>query len=347
LGDAGGFRRQATASGVGRALGPAGARRRVAANRAGAGLLAHSPVRARAPRAVQFVCRTGARRGGARGSARGPSGERAKRAGAGGAGLARGRPLRPLHRWRALPDAAEPGGTHASGRLCFGTPAGADRAGSSGQRRKCAAGSLPRSCLPHAPLDRRGFAGGATGGVRARRVGGTAVAGRRVARALPGRSIGHGRHAEGRPPANGRGHRATAFGPGSGGLRDGGGPGRLRLRGTPAMLRANLSLRSAACRHDIRLAACVALGDAVGRGFDLHRSYWLPMTVAIVLKPDFASTFSRGVLRLAGTFAGLIFATPLFHLLPAAPAAQVAAIAALMFVLRCWGPANYGIFVTA
>lgn len=124
-------------------------------------------------------------------------------------------------------------------------------------------------------------------------------------------------------------------------------PWHLRLGGTLATLRANLSLRSAACRHAIRLAACVALGDAVGRGFDLHRSYWLPMTVAIVLKPDFASTFSRGVLRLAGTFAGLIFATALFHLLPAAPAAQVAAIAALMFVLRCWGPANYGIFVTA
>jgi uncharacterized membrane protein YccC len=124
-------------------------------------------------------------------------------------------------------------------------------------------------------------------------------------------------------------------------------PWRLRLSGTLATLRANLSLRSAACRHAIRLAACVALGDAVGRGLDLHRSYWLPMTVAIVLKPDFASTFSRGLLRLAGTFAGLIFATALFHLLPAAPAAQVAAIVALMYVLRCWGPANYGIFVAA
>jgi uncharacterized membrane protein YccC len=124
-------------------------------------------------------------------------------------------------------------------------------------------------------------------------------------------------------------------------------PWHLRLGGTLATLRANLSLRSAACRHAVRLAVCVALGDAVGRGFSLHRSYWLPMTVAIVLKPDFASTFSRGVLRLAGTFAGLIFSTLLFHLLPAAPAAQASAIVALMFVLRCWGPANYGLFVTA
>lgn len=124
-------------------------------------------------------------------------------------------------------------------------------------------------------------------------------------------------------------------------------PWRLRLGGTLATLRANLSLRSAACRHAIRLAVSVALGDAVGRGFEFERSYWLPMTVAIVLKPDFASTFSRGALRLAGTFAGLAGATALFHVLPVGGAAQVLAIAALMFVLRCWGPANYGIFVTA
>ncbi len=124
-------------------------------------------------------------------------------------------------------------------------------------------------------------------------------------------------------------------------------PWRLRLGGTLATLRANLSLRSAACRHAIRLAVCVAAGDAIGREFELQRSYWLPMTIAIVLKPDFASTFSRGVLRLGGTFVGLGFATALFHVLPASPAAQATAIVALMFVLRCWGPANYGIFVTA
>jgi uncharacterized membrane protein YccC len=124
-------------------------------------------------------------------------------------------------------------------------------------------------------------------------------------------------------------------------------PWRLRLHGTWATLHANLSLRSAACRHAVRLSACVALGDAFARSFELRRSYWLPMTIAIVLKPDFTATFSRGVLRLAGTYAGLIFATALFLVLPATPAAEVAAIVALVFVLRCWGPANYGILATA
>ena len=41
----------------------------------------------------------------------------------------------------------------------------------------------------------------------------------------------------------------------------------------------------------------------------LPRSYWLAMTIALVLKPDFGSTFSRGILRLAGTYVGLFVAT--------------------------------------
>jgi len=111
-------------------------------------------------------------------------------------------------------------------------------------------------------------------------------------------------------------------------------------------VRANLHLDSAACRHAIRLAVCVAIGDALARGLELQRSYWLPMTIAIVLKPDFATTFSRGVLRLAGTFAGLVLATGVFHVLPPGNASQVVLIAVFMFLMRCFGPANYGIQTT-
>ena len=74
-----------------------------------------------------------------------------------------------------------------------------------------------------------------------------------------------------------------------------------------------MTFESAAFRHAIRLAVCVALAAAVGRAVSWHRTYWLPMTVAIVLKPDFTATFSRGVLRVTGTLTGLAFATLLFH----------------------------------
>jgi uncharacterized membrane protein YccC len=123
-------------------------------------------------------------------------------------------------------------------------------------------------------------------------------------------------------------------------------PWSLRLIGVFAILRANTSLRSAACRHAIRLAVCIAIAETAGRGFGLSRAYWLPMTVAIVLKPDFTTTFTRGVLRLAGTFAGLGLATVLFRILPMPVPAQIALVAASMFAMRRFGPANYGIFVT-
>jgi uncharacterized membrane protein YccC len=124
-------------------------------------------------------------------------------------------------------------------------------------------------------------------------------------------------------------------------------PWTLRLRGSLATLRANLTFESAAFRHAIRLAVCVTLAAAIGRAVSWHRTYWLPMTVAIVLKPDFTATFSRGVLRVAGTLTGLAFATVLFHFVSTTVITQIILIALLTFVLRSLGAANYGILTAA
>jgi uncharacterized membrane protein YccC len=124
-------------------------------------------------------------------------------------------------------------------------------------------------------------------------------------------------------------------------------PAALRLASALAILRANLTLSSTACRHAIRLAVCLSVGDLGGRLLDWRRSYWLPMTIAIVLKPDFTSTFSRGVLRLAGTFAGLALATVLLHFIHPSLISQALFIAFFMFMLRCFGPANYGVLVVS
>jgi len=124
-------------------------------------------------------------------------------------------------------------------------------------------------------------------------------------------------------------------------------PRWLRLTGARAILRANLSLDSAAMRHALRLAVCVTIGDLLGVATGWTRAYWSPMTIAIVLKPDFTATFSRGILRVAGTLIGLAFATALFHVLSPSVAVQVALIGIFAFLLRCFGPANYGVFVIA
>jgi uncharacterized membrane protein YccC len=124
-------------------------------------------------------------------------------------------------------------------------------------------------------------------------------------------------------------------------------PWRLRLAGTFATLTANLTPRSAAFQHAVRLSICVALGEIAARVVEFGRGYWIPLTIAIVLKPDFTATFSRGLLRIFGTFAGLVLATLLFHFTVPAPWVEVLLIAILGFVLRCYGPANYGILVIA
>lgn len=122
-------------------------------------------------------------------------------------------------------------------------------------------------------------------------------------------------------------------------------PWKLRLAGFVAVFRANLSLRSSVCRHAVRLAGCVALADLLARSMHWDRAYWAPMTAAIVLKPDFTSTLTRGVLRLAGTFAGLALATALFAALAPSIQVQVMLITAFMFAMRWAGGANYGILV--
>lgn len=124
-------------------------------------------------------------------------------------------------------------------------------------------------------------------------------------------------------------------------------PWSLRLTGPLAMLRANLSLQSAAFRHALRLSICVAAGEALSHLVGWQRSYWIPMTIAIVLRPDFSGTFSRGVLRLLGTLIGLALATGLFHVLSPSPGVTVALIFLLTFLMRSLGTANYGLFVMA
>ena len=122
-------------------------------------------------------------------------------------------------------------------------------------------------------------------------------------------------------------------------------PWTLRITGALAALHSNLRLQSAAFRHALRLAGCLAVGQIASRFLGWQRAYWLPMTIAIVLKPDFAATFSRGLLRLAGTMISLALATGILHLLAAPRSVEIVFIAISTFVLRCFGPANYGILV--
>lgn len=124
-------------------------------------------------------------------------------------------------------------------------------------------------------------------------------------------------------------------------------PWKMQSVNWRAAMRANLSWSSAVFRHAVRLSVCVSAGEMIGRSISWQRAYWLPMTVAVVLKPDFTTTFSRGSLRLAGTIVGLVIATVLYHLIPQSGWTQLVLVGAFTFMLRYLGPANYGIFTVA
>lgn len=121
-------------------------------------------------------------------------------------------------------------------------------------------------------------------------------------------------------------------------------PWRYRFRGTVATLRANFTFESTGFRHAVRLAVCVAIGEVISHMLSVQRSYWVPMTVAIVLKPDFSGTFNRGLLRIGGTVVGLLLATALFHVLPPRPVTEIILMVFFTFLVRSAGSANYGIF---
>ncbi len=124
-------------------------------------------------------------------------------------------------------------------------------------------------------------------------------------------------------------------------------PRRLRPYGAWRRLRANLTLRSAAFRHAARLVICIMLAKGLAVVLAMPHTYWIPMTVAIVLKPDFTATFTRGMARLAGTLAGLLVMSLVLHVVPATAWWYIVLVGVSTFAVRGVGRSNYAILVFA
>ena len=124
-------------------------------------------------------------------------------------------------------------------------------------------------------------------------------------------------------------------------------PAALRGHSPLATLRASLTPHSVAFRHAVRTAGCFSIALLLSRQLALPHGYWLPMTVAIVLRPDFAATFNFGLLRVVGTILGLLLTTALLHLAPNEPWVHLALMAVLCMGFRYLATAHYGIAVAA
>lgn len=111
-------------------------------------------------------------------------------------------------------------------------------------------------------------------------------------------------------------------------------------------LRANSSTGSAFAQHGVRLGVTLAIAEFLAHVLPLQRGYWIPLTAVLVLRSDFATTFTRGVARLLGTLLGAVLASlvALTHPGPAADLILALAFATAGFIVF---NVNYAAFSTA
>lgn len=114
---------------------------------------------------------------------------------------------------------------------------------------------------------------------------------------------------------------------------------RTRLRDLADRTVASPDSRSFA----VRLALCMTIAEIARQLLPLERPYWVLLTVAIVLKPDFGSVFTRAVQRGVGTLIGVLIGSLLLAVLPR-DAWVLVAMAVAAGLLPWARGANFGLF---
>ncbi|MEJ7610432.1 MAG: FUSC family membrane protein [Ferruginibacter sp.] len=74
----------------------------------------------------------------------------------------------------------------------------------------------------------------------------------------------------------------------------------------PALFMNNLNFRSNIFRHSLRVALSLLAGFIVSLLFGIGHSYWILLTIVVILKPAYSLSKSRNADRLLGTIAGLV-----------------------------------------
>ena len=80
------------------------------------------------------------------------------------------------------------------------------------------------------------------------------------------------------------------------------------------LLLSNFSIKSDSFRHAIRVSFAVILGFLVSQFFKIVHSYWVLLTIIVILKPAYSLTKKRNVQRLTGTIAGVAIGVAILYL---------------------------------
>ncbi|MBW2960730.1 FUSC family protein [Mesonia aestuariivivens] len=71
-----------------------------------------------------------------------------------------------------------------------------------------------------------------------------------------------------------------------------------------SILKENFSLSSTIFRHSLRLAIVMIIGILVGNFFHLQNSYWILLTIVVIMRPNYGLTKERSKHRIIGTLIG-------------------------------------------
>ena len=97
---------------------------------------------------------------------------------------------------------------------------------------------------------------------------------------------------------------------------------------------AHMVPASTAGQYGVRVAVALAVATAIGHFTRLPNGYWVPMTAAILLKPDLRETLIRGFNRLIGTISGAAIVTLLIAL--TRPTPPMLAVCLLVAIWACF-----------
>src|SRR5690606_27543327 len=71
----------------------------------------------------------------------------------------------------------------------------------------------------------------------------------------------------------------------------------------------NISLQSPIFRHALRLTAAVILVYTIGMAIGIKNTYWISLTLIVIMRPYYGLTKERSTTRVVGTLTGAIVAT--------------------------------------
>ena len=94
---------------------------------------------------------------------------------------------------------------------------------------------------------------------------------------------------------------------------------RRQLRGRLLHLGEQLAGGRIAWEYTLRLMLCTGVAAVLSEVLPLQRSYWLVLTVGIILKPDYGSVFARALQRAIGTVVGAVVGAVILAIVPYGP----------------------------